>query len=74
MTNESLKVSHLAATSVDADDPTYDGQVGVKLLAKAVVALAAKIDVLAAKMNADAGITDTNYAVNFEDTVEAVTL
>ena len=79
MPMEALKVSHLAAATTatpDNDDPSFSGAPGVsvKLLAQAVVALATKIDVLTAKLNADGGVTDTDYATNFASTVSATTL
>jgi hypothetical protein len=37
-------------------------------------AMAAKIDVLTAKLNADGGVTDTNYAVNFASTLNVKTI
>lgn len=36
--------------------------------------LTAKIDVLATKLNADAGVTDTNYAVNFATATDPAAL
>jgi hypothetical protein len=36
--------------------------------------LTAKIDVLAVKLNADGGVTDTNYAVNFASTTNPAAL
>lgn len=41
-------------------------------LRTAFLALTAKLDVLTAKLNADAGVTDTNYAVNFASTLDPV--
>jgi hypothetical protein len=38
------------------------------------VALTAKLDVLTAKLNADAGVTDTNYATNFAATLDPAAL
>lgn len=43
-------------------------------LRAAVVALTAKLDVLTAKLNADAGVTDTNYATNFASTLNPAPL
>jgi len=40
----------------------------------AIVALTAKLDVLTAKLNADAGVTDTNYATNFASTINPAAL
>jgi hypothetical protein len=40
----------------------------------AFVALTAKLDVLTAKLNADAGVTDVNYATNFASTLDPVAL
>lgn len=71
MANESLKVSHLVDYTPDSDDPEFDGKVATRLLAKALLALGTKIDVLTAKLNADAGVTDTNYATNFNATIAA---
>ena len=71
MSSESLKVSHLVDYSPDSDDPSFDGIVAARLLAKALIALAAKVDVLTAKLNADAGVTDVNYAVDFSSTTSA---
>jgi len=74
MPNEALKITHVAGVSaVDADDPISSGG-DLKLVAQALRALAAKIDVLTAKLNADAGVTDVNYAVNFASTLDALTL
>ena len=39
-------------------------------LRTAFVALTAKLDVLTAKLNADGGVTDTNYATNFASTLD----
>lgn len=43
-------------------------------LRAAFVALTAKLDVLTAKLNADAGVTDTNYATNFASTLDPAAL
>lgn len=43
-------------------------------LRTAVTAITAKLDVLAAKLNADAGVTDTNYATNFAATCDPAAL
>ena len=40
----------------------------------AIVASNAKLDVLTAKLNADAGVTDINYATNFASTLNPVAL
>ncbi len=37
----------------------------ITALRTAVLAITAKLDVLTAKLNADGGVTDTNYATNF---------
>lgn len=39
-------------------------------LRAAFVALTAKLDVLTAKLNADGGVTDVNYAVDFASTLD----
>lgn len=73
MSNESLKLSHLRnASAVDSDDPIEAQGSAILVLAKALFAMAQKIDVLTAKLNADAGVTDTNYAVNFATTTDAI--
>lgn len=38
----------------------------------AVQNLATKLDTLTAKLNADAGVTDTNYATDFASTTAAI--
>ncbi|PPC86323.1 MAG: hypothetical protein CTY37_06175 [Methylotenera sp.] len=43
-------------------------------LRTALIATLEKIDVLTAKLNADAGVTDTNYAVNFASTLTPAAL
>lgn len=43
-------------------------------LRTALIATLTKIDVLTAKLNADAGVTDTNYAVNFASTLTPAAL
>jgi hypothetical protein len=43
--------------------------VDLNSLRSTIVSLNAKLDVLTAKMNADAGITDINYATNFAATL-----
>ena len=43
-------------------------------LRTAFVALTAKVDVLTAKLNADAGVTDTNYATDFASTLNPAAL
>ena len=40
----------------------------------AIVAITAKLDVLTTKLNADAGVTDTNYATNFASTCDPAAL
>lgn len=55
MSNESAKLSHLLTDTVDNDDPNIPPAVAIKIVAKALHALAAKLD-------ADATVTDTNYA------------
>ena len=72
MSNESLKISHLVDYSPDNDDPGIQPEVAVRLLGKALLAMATKIDVLTAKLNADAGVTDTDYATNFNSTTAAI--
>jgi uncharacterized protein YoaH (UPF0181 family) len=74
MANEALKITHVAGVSaVDANDPISSGG-DLKLVAQALRALAAKLDVLTAKLNADAGVTDVNYAVDFASVLDALTL
>lgn len=63
MANEAPKLATLLKTLKDADDSDIPAQAAVRLLAKAVEALCQKLD-------ADAGVTDTNY----EATIEAVSL
>ena len=72
MTMEALKFSHLNDYSADLDDPSFDGKAGARLIAKALLAMATKIDVLTAKLNADAGVTDVNYAIDFVTVLNAV--
>lgn len=43
-------------------------QTDLAALRTAIFAITAKMDVLTAKLNADAGVTDTNYATNFAAT------
>ena len=43
-------------------------------LKTAINGINAKLDVLTAKLNADAGVTDTNYATNFASTLNVGTL
>lgn len=75
MTNEALKLSHVAATSpTDQDDPSFDGKIGAALCAQAIVALCQKLDILTAKLNADVGVTDTNYAEDFQSVISALKL
>jgi hypothetical protein len=52
---ESLKFSHLyGAAATDSNDPVADKWTAIRVLAKAVTLIAAKLD-------ADGGVTDTNY-------------
>lgn len=61
---ESLKITHVAGVSaVDSDDPIAQAAASVTLVAKALRTLAAKLD-------ADAGVTDTNYLA----VIDALTL
>ncbi len=46
----------------------------VTALRTAFVALTAKLDVATAKLNADAGVTDANYAVDFASTLDPAAL
>ena len=55
MSNESAKLSHLLTDTRDNDDPGIPPEVMCKIFAKALHNLAAKLD-------ADATVTDTNYA------------
>lgn len=41
-------------------------------LVDAIQNLATKLDVLTAKLNADAGVTDANYAIDFASTTAAI--
>jgi hypothetical protein len=43
-------------------------------LRAAILALNAKLDVLTTKLNADAGVTDVNYATNFAATLNPAAL
>lgn len=43
-------------------------------LRASIVAITAKIDVATTKLNADAGVTDTNYATNFAATCDPAAL
>lgn len=43
-------------------------------LRAAFVAMTAKLDVLTTKLNADVGVTDTNYATNFAATLDPAAL
>jgi hypothetical protein len=61
---ETLKLTHVAGvSSVDSDDPVASGQDQAKVVAKALRALAAKLD-------ADATVTDIDYLA----TIDAITL
>lgn len=62
MANESAKLAHILDATIDANDPQILPEQAVKILAKVVKALAAKLDL-------DAGVTDTNY----EAVIDAVT-
>lgn len=61
-----------SAATVAANLATLKASVIVDLGAHrtAITAITAKMDVLAGKLNADAGVTDTNYAVNFASTID----
>lgn len=61
--NETAKFSILLKTSLDENDPDIVGDKATKLVAKA-------LDALAAKLDADATVTDTNY----QATIAAVTV
>lgn len=55
MANEALKLSHLRqASATDSNDPGASADQKIKLLTIALRTLSAKLD-------ADAGVTDTNY-------------
>lgn len=61
---QALNLGHVAESSAtDSNDPVAAADQKAKLLAKALLALAAKLD-------ADGGVTDTNYAA----TLNALTL
>ena len=49
-------------------------QVDIAAQRTAIVAINAKLDVLTAKLNADAGVTDANYATNFASTLNPAAL
>lgn len=49
-------------------------QVDIASLRTKIIAMATKIDVLTAKLNADAGVTDTNYATDFASTLTPAAL
>lgn len=68
---EALKISHLVDYTPDSNDPIATPEIMCRLLAKALIAMAAKVDVLTAKLNADAGVTDVDYAEDFETVVTA---
>jgi len=64
MANEPVMLKHVAETSaLDADDPGVNATAASKIVAKALIALATKLD-------ADATVTDTNYLA----TINALTL
>lgn len=55
MANEKLKLSHVRrASPADSNDPGYSADAKLKLVVNALRTLATKLD-------ADAGVTDTNY-------------
>jgi hypothetical protein len=64
------------AAGVQTNLETLQGTVVVDLTAlrNAIVALDAKLDVLTAKLNADLGVTDTDYATNFAATIDPAAL
>lgn len=43
-------------------------------LRTSITAVTAKLDLLTAKLNADAGVTDTDYATNFASTCDPAAL
>lgn len=49
-------------------------QVDIAAQRTAILALTAKLDVLTAKLNADSGVTDTNYATNFASAINPAAL
>jgi hypothetical protein len=63
-------------TAADTANDVLQNSVVVDLTAlrAAVVAMNAKLDVLTAKLNADAGVTDANYATNFAATLDPAAL
>jgi len=77
---EALRIDLLVnannASGVQLNLGTLQGTVVVDLTAlrAAIIALDAKLDVLTAKLNADAGVTDTNYATNFAATIDPAAL
>jgi len=61
---ETLKITHVAGVNaIDADDPVPNGVTAAAVVAKA-------LRVLAAKLDADATVTDTDYLA----VIDAVTL
>lgn len=57
---EAAKITHVAETAaVDANDPGLTADAKTKIVAKCLRALAAKLD-------ADAGVTDTNYLATID--------
>lgn len=65
------------AVQADSRELKYlldSAQDDITALRAAIVAITAKIDVLTAKLNADAGVTDTNYATNFASTCDPAAL
>lgn len=70
----------LAVLHADLSASTQTGTLHATVLAdltalrNAVVAMNAKLDVLTAKLNADAGVTDINYATNFASTLNPAAL
>lgn len=54
ISSEALKFSHLYDVTPDSNDPVADVKSAVTLLAKV-------LDATHAKLDADAGVTDTNY-------------
>jgi hypothetical protein len=64
MTLQTLSISHVAgAATTDSNDPVPAADNSAKIVAKALRTLAAKLD-------ADAGVTDTNYLA----IIDAVTI
>lgn len=65
MANEALKLVHLSGGAVQADDPVSSADPAVKLLAQAILALAAKLD---------ADSADTGGDADYEATLNALSL